>query len=291
MKRWLACLLVLTMMTAQVAAAPVTVMVLPIDGDADPALRTALTASVEKVAKAGLGDITVKAGTTTFADTAAAVGCDPATPECAESVRTTLSVDELVYGTATLKDGKVEVVIRKKVKDKPPEDVTTTLELTDPADNVEATLSPMFGVQPVVTCPDNAVPGPDGKCPEAVLPPPPPPPKRARTDRALGIAALIGSGVLLVGGLSLWNEKSKKQDSIDEAPTNTLADFQRLEALEDDAGKDALYGNLMILGAIGAGVAGYYLFRRDRRAQRDAVMVTPTVTPTSAGVMITIGAR
>lgn len=287
MKRWLACLLIVTM-TAQVAAAPVTVMVLPVDGDADPALRTGLTTSVEKVVKTGTTEMTVTAGTTSFADTAAAVGCDPATPECAETVRTTLAIDELVYGTAMMKEGQVEVVIRKKVKDKPPEEVTITLPATDAPETIEPTIRPLLGGALPVTCPDNAVPGPDGTCPEKVLPPPPP--RRARTDRALGIASLIGSGVLLIGGLTLWNEKSKKQDAIDAAPTNTLADFQALEALEDDAGKDALYGNLLMLGAVAAGAVGVYLIRRDRKTQRDAVMVTPAVTPTSAGVWITIGA-
>lgn len=284
MKRWLACLLILTM-TAQVFAAPITVMVLPVDGDADEALRTGLTASIEKVVKAGHPDATVKAGTTSFADTAAAVGCDPATPECAESVRKTLSVDELVYGTATNKEGQVEVVVRKKVADKPPEEVIATMAATDPADKVEPAIGPMLGPATPI-CPDNAAPGPDGKCPDKVAPP-----KRKRTDRALGIASLIGSGVLLLGGLTLWNEKSKKQDLIDAHPTDTLADFQALEVLEEDAGKDALYGNLLVLGAVAAGALGIYLIRRDRKAQRDAVMVTPAVTPTSAGVWITIGAR
>ncbi|MBA2542728.1 MAG: hypothetical protein H0V17_23995 [Deltaproteobacteria bacterium] len=287
-RQWLACVLVLTM-TAQAAAAPVSIMVMPIDGDADSVLRTAIAAAVERVVKSGAGENTVQVGGATFAETAAAVGCDPATPECAESVRTTLSVDELVWGTATLKDGQVTVVIRKKVKEAPPEDVTTTIAATDPGEKIEPAIGPLFGTKPIVTCPDNAIPGPDGTCqPKEQLPPPK---RQARTDRALGITALIGSGVLLIGGLTLWNEKSKKQGDIDDLPTNTVDDFQRLEALEDDAGKKALYGNLLVFGAVAAGVVGFYLIRRDRRQQRDAVIVTPTVTPTSAGVLITIGAR
>jgi len=119
----------------------------------------------------------------------------------------------------------------------------------------------------------------------------PPPPRRSRTDRALGITALIGSGVLLLGGLTLWNEKSKQQKDIDDLPTETVDDFNRLKELEDEAGKKALYGNLLVFGAVAAGVVGYYLIRRDRKKQRDTVMVTPAVTPTSAGVLITIGAR
>jgi hypothetical protein len=184
----------------------------------------------------------------------------------------------------------VTVVIHKKVKDKPPEEVSITIAATDPAETIEPTVGPLLGAAPApVTCPDNAVPGPDGKCPEKPLPPPPP--KKSRTDRALGITALIGSGVALIGGLTLWNEKSKKQGDIDDADPMTVAQFQALKDLEDDAGKKALYGNVLVFGAVAAGVVGIYLLRRDRKAQRDAVMVTPTVTPTSAGVLITVGAR
>lgn len=305
-QRWLAALLVVALLSPQVAAQPdpspvpppadpapvasATVMVLPIDGDADPAVRLKLTSSVEAVVKTS--NANMKAGTTTLGETATAIGCDPTTPECAESVRTTLSVDVLIYGKATNKDGAVELVIRKKEKDKEVEEVTTMVTSIpvgpEPA-NLGADIQRLLGgTAVVVTCPDNALPGPDGKCPEK--PPVVTAKKKSRTDRALGVTALIGAGVLMIGGLTLWNEKSKKQDQIDAAPTATLEDFQDLEILEDDAGKKALYGNLLVLGAIGATAVGIWLLRRDRKAQRDAVMVTPTITPTGAGVMLTIGA-
>jgi len=54
---------------------------------------------VQKLARKTAGN--VANGDTTFAETAAAVGCDPAAADCAETVRTTLGVDELVWGTAT----------------------------------------------------------------------------------------------------------------------------------------------------------------------------------------------
>ncbi len=301
-KRWLACVLVVTFLTAQVVAQPLpapsppvplaptaalTVLVLPIDGDADPVLRTALTARIEKSVQ-HLG--TVKAGTTTLGETAAAIGCDPATPDCAESVRTTLAVDVLIYGTATTKDGQVQLVIRKIEKEKPPVEVTLGVAAIGepPAELDPVAMRPLTGKEPVVVCPADTDTAPDGSChPKTPIKPI----KKARTDRALGIAALIGGGVLMIGGLTLWNEKSKKQDQIDAAPTETVRDFQDLKILEDDAGKKATYGNLMVLGALGATAVGIWLLRRDRKAQREAVLVTPTVTPTGAGVWITIGAH
>jgi len=275
--RAIACLLVVALSTTQVAAQPTaTVMVLPIDGDADPALRTKLTAVVETAAK-DLG--TVKAGTTTLGETATAIGCDPATIECAERVRATLDVDILIHGTATAKDGQVELVIRKQEKAHAAVEARTMIIGEAPAMLDPATLHTLTGKPlPCQTA--------DGTCGPQPLPKQK---QKPRTDRVLGIAALIGGGVLLIGGLTLWNEKSKKQDQIDAAPTDTLADLEALEALEDNAGKKATAGNLLMVGAIGATVVGIWLLRRDRRAQRE-VRVTPVVTPTSAGVMLTIGA-
>ena len=66
------------------------VLVLPLDGNAPAAQKTALDATVVRLAKEkGGGDVT--AGDTTFNETAAAVGCDPEQPACAETVRTTIS--------------------------------------------------------------------------------------------------------------------------------------------------------------------------------------------------------
>ncbi len=198
-QRFLACVLVVALLSAQVAAQPapapavvpppsLTVMVLPIDGDADPALRTSLTALVEKAVQE-LG--TVKAGTTTLAETAAAVGCDPATPECAESVRTTLAVDVLVYGSTTTKDGQVELVIRKKEKDKPPVEVRTNVPATGapPAELDPVAMRTLTGKEPL-TCGPDTTPMPDGSCGVKA-----PVRKKARTERAVVTSSFIGAGV------------------------------------------------------------------------------------------------
>lgn len=280
-QRAIACLLVITLLTAAALAQPAssTVMVLPIDGDADPAVRNQLAALIEADV-ANLG--TVKAGTTTLGETAAAIGCDPTTSACAESVRTTLSVDVLIYGTASSKNGQLELVITKQEKDKPAVTATQTITTTDPKLDPVA-MREITGKPAPVTCMGNAMPQPDGTCREQ-------PKKKPRTERIIGISVLVGAGLFAIGGLTQWNEKSKKQQLIDDAPTNTLADFQALEALEDDAAKKATAGNLLMLGAVAAASVGVYLLYRDRKAQRE-LTVTPAVTPTSAGVLVTIGAR
>jgi hypothetical protein len=281
-RRAIACLLVIALLTATSAAQPVpnpTVMVLPIDGDADPAVRKQLTTLIEADV-ANLG--TVKAGTTTLGETAAAIGCDPSTSACAESVRTTLSVDVLIYGTASANNGQVELVITKQEKDKPAVTATQTINAAD-AKLDPVAMREITGKPAPVTCMGNAMPQPDGTCREQ-------PKKKPRTERIIGISVLVGAGLFAIGGLTQWSEKSKKQELIDEAPTNTLADFQALEALEDDAAKKATAGNLLMLGAVAAASVGVYLLYRDRKAQRE-ITVTPTASSTGAGVLVTIGAR
>ena len=54
------------------------VKVMPIDGNADPALRAKLDATVQKLARSIDGKLEI--GTTSFADAALAVGCDPSAP-------------------------------------------------------------------------------------------------------------------------------------------------------------------------------------------------------------------
>lgn len=289
-QRLLACLLIVALLGARAVAQPPppagspgeapSVMVLPFDGDAAPALRTKLTALVES----SIGHLgTVKAGTTTLAETAAAIGCDPATASCAEDVRATLSVDVLIYGVASSKQGQVELVVKKQEKGKP-EVITTQLVATTGEPVLDATaLEPITGKRAQV-CAADAIPQADGSCLARPRP-------RPRPQRVLGISILVGAGLLMIGGLTQWNEKSKKQDQIDRAPTNTLSDFQALEALEDEAASKALTGNVLMVAALGATVAGVWLLRRDRRAQRETLKVTPVVTPTSAGVVLTIGAR
>src|SRR6185312_10011240 len=90
------------------------VLVLPIEGDADPAMRKQLTAVVVSLAKSEGG--VVSTGNTTFTETSAAIGCEARDPACAEQVRAGLSVDELVYGSATASNGQVIAVISRVEK-------------------------------------------------------------------------------------------------------------------------------------------------------------------------------
>ena len=56
-------------------ADPAKVLVLPLDGDADPGVRAKYSAAVQRMARSLGGKVTP--GDVTFTDTATAIGCDP----------------------------------------------------------------------------------------------------------------------------------------------------------------------------------------------------------------------
>lgn len=261
------------------SAAPKRVLVLPLDGSADPSARGKLNLSVQKLAKEGAGDALVTIGDATFEEAAAAVGCDPATPKCAVSVRQTLGVDELVYGTVTADPtGQTIVLIhRSSVTDNPPKDTTVILAPGDPPEKAERELAPIFGVTPSATPMTPPEPLP--------LPPGPPEPKRDNSKRNIGIACASGGGVMLLIGLVLWNSASGKQDEVDAAPTRTVDDLRRLQDLEDRTQTLAITGDVMVLVGLGLGGYGAWVLYKDSKEQR-TVVVAPTATPTGAGVTI-----
>jgi hypothetical protein len=134
--------MVAAMVAAPVEAAPHKVLVLPLDGNADSATRTRLTAHVVRLAK-GL-DGQVGTAEATFADTALAVGCDPRAPRCSDDVMATLGVDELVWGTATRDGGQTRLVVRRAVRGTAAREVSTTIAPGESTDRIDARLAPVF---------------------------------------------------------------------------------------------------------------------------------------------------
>jgi hypothetical protein len=272
--RILACLLVAIGLSAFWAAFPAVadadphrVIVLPLDGNADPAVRTKLSASLDKLAHQIDGTVTT--GDTTFAETAAAVGCDATAPGCADTVMTTLSVDEIVYGTATTTNGHTTVVVRRATKGSAPQETTVATEAPDQLETGAGTLFP--GKEQPPPAPLTA----------------PPPDQPWSTDKKIGILGTAGGGALLIVGLLLWNSASDLQSQIDHHPTDSPADFKDLTSLESSASTRAGIGNFaVLLGVAGVGVGAYFLYR-DYRA--GSVTVTPT--PVDHGAGVTIGGR
>jgi hypothetical protein len=248
----------------------------------EPGIRARLNTSVQKLAQGLEGKVTV--GDTTFGETAAALGCDAETPACAESVRATLGVDELVYGSATTTNDQTTLVVRRVRSKTAWREGSTTIAITETPERADATvdtdLSPLFDKQPDVVTP-----------PVVTEPPPatePQPAAVAQVDqptsgRTRGILLLTGGGVATLLGVILWANVSSTQDEIDGANPESPDDFRGLEEKEDKAQRNAIIGDVLVVAGVAVAAWGGWTLYKSRDA---AVTVTPTATPTSAGVSI-----
>lgn len=259
------------------------VLVLPLDGNAPAAQKTALDATVVRLAKEkGGGDVT--AGDTTFNETAAAVGCDPEQPACAETVRTTLAVDELVYGSAKTENGSTTVIVTRASAGSEPTSQISVIAETDGGEAVEPTLTPLFAGTPA----DGSAAGSGSAAPA----PERPGPKSNffdTTERKLGVAFGAGGVIAVVIGLSLWSSASGLQDDIDSAPDETLTQINALKELEDRAASKALWGNVFfVVGAAAVGVGGYLLWKDHKNR---STVIAPAPAENGTGMTLVLGGR
>jgi hypothetical protein len=93
----------------------------------------------------------------------------------------------------------------------------------------------------------------------------------------------IAGGALAVIGLGVWGIAAMKQGDIDDAPTGTMAELERLEDMEGSARAYARVGNgLVIAGAITLAAGAVWWWK----VGREPVTVTPVVGPDGAGVVL-----
>jgi hypothetical protein len=259
-------------------AAPRKVLVLPIDGSVEPGVRARLNANVQKLANNIDGKVTI--GDTTFDETAAALGCVAETQECAESVRATLGVDELVFGRATTTGAQTTLVVRRVRSKTAWREGQATFSIDaapEKSDNtVDTELSPLFDVEP---------PPPMIEAPPIEETPPPAATvdEPSRPGRTRGILLATGGGVATILGIVLWANVSSTQDEIDAATPEDEGDFRALEEKEDKAQRNAIIGDVLVVAGVAVAAWGAWTIYK---SSESSVTVTPTATPTSAGVSI-----
>jgi hypothetical protein len=272
-------------MSASVTAGPHKVIVLPLDGNADAATKTKLNAIVQNLSKSVTGDVTN--GDTTLAETASAVGCDPNKTACIDTVLTTLSVDEVIWGTATTENGQTRVVVRRATKGTPAQSQTAIIAASDQPESAEPGLAPLFGISTPITTDTGsgsaAAGSAAGSAGSASAPPPPPPPPGVpwSDQKKLGVGLAIGGGALVLLGVALWASESGVQSNIDAAPDMTPADIQNLKDLESKANGYAWGGNIAMILGLGAGGYGAYLLWKDHK---EHTTVTPAPPPSGTGM-------
>jgi hypothetical protein len=297
-------------------------LVLPIDGDADPALRKQLTSLVVSLARSEGGDVAI--GDTTFAETAAAIGCDPHTPACSEQVRAGLNVDEIVFGSAFSGGGQTTAVISKAEKGQARKDQTVSIAAHQKADAAEATLRPMFGVAGPEVKPGVGSGSPTGAGSASASASGSESASGSASESAsasasgstsesgsgsgsgsgsasavaaqgtflatresqLGFGLVAGGGLAFLLGLALWSSESGLQDQINSSPDNTSTQIAALRDLEDRASTKAWEGNILVFAGLAAvGVGTYYLIKDHQ--------MHATVAPVehAAGAAVVLGGR
>jgi hypothetical protein len=290
-------------------ADPAKVLVLPLGGDADPNVRAKYSAAVQRLARTLGGKVTP--GDVTFTDTATAIGCDPKAPRCAEDVRATLGVDELIYGTVSRQNGKLALSVHRVAKGKPPRDAAATFEVTDPPERAEPELAALFrpapaasggtegapssgepgagaatgdpGAGPAAGTDPGADPGAGAGAGPAERPAGPP----VSRNKVLGYTAVGGGATLLLISFALWSSASGLEDDISSHPVTDRSDFTALRDLEDTARTRAWTGNALFLLGLAAGGLGGWILYREHKAQR--TVVTPVPTPGGAGAALVLG--
>jgi hypothetical protein len=253
------------------------VLVLPLDGNASADRRSAVTSSLVKAAKSKVGgDVTL--GDTTYNETAAAVGCPPETDACAEQVRTTLAVDELVYGSADSENGTTTITVKRVRAGSSVESQVTTVGDSEPADPaLETTLGGTAAGSGSGSGSDEAGRGSHTSGTGFF----------DTRERKLAVGFLAGGAVSIAIGLSLWSSASSLQDDIDGHATTTSADVAALVDLEDRAANKALWGNILVFGGVAlAGVGGYFLYKDHKN--RSEPVLAPAPTPTGTGMTLVL---
>lgn len=96
----------------------------------------------------------------------------------------------------------------------------------------------------------------------------------------------IGGGALVLGGFVMWGLAAATQGEIDDAPTNTAADFDHLAALESDGRRYASIGNGLVIGGGVAVVAAGAWILLTRNRERSSLQVAPAVAPGTATIQL-----
>lgn len=276
-------------------------MVFPAEGSAPAVLKDApakVTAAIAAAARAGGAEAEVAMEKAAAA--AKRAGCELEAPGCLAKVAASLDVDTVVVVNVAPADRGVfvEVDLAQRVGEAPPR-VTWLVDAVDVA-GVEAEVTKRA---PELFRTGDAAPEPTG--------PPSPPPIEAEDPYAnppserdftpawpSGLAKvelyswiIAGGGVALigVGGFFLFSA-ADKQDEIDGSSPETLADFQALEELEDQAASRALVGNILVGAGVVAVGAGVWLIIKQLRAEpdRDAVALSPALFDHGVGLSLTV---
>ena len=262
------------------------VLILPVEGDAPRSLGDLGSAVADAMAR-GAARITptVARATASLADTAVIVGCEPEEGACLDAVAAALNVDQLLIATMAPSGEDATVDVTALTREAEPVRRSFTIRVA----SRDADLAAIEEATPEMLEAGEARKR-EPKIIEVVKPPQdpepdpvPPPPEGRRSVTPLVIAG--AGGALVVAGGVFWGLAASTQGQIDDAPTDSAADLDRLVTLEDQARQRALIGNVLVIGGAVVAAAGATWYLLDRRRERP-VHAAPLVVPGGGGVAI-----
>jgi hypothetical protein len=238
-------------------------------------------------------------------------GCGEASDECLQQALDILEVGRVVLGEVDASSGQVQVRLRLIAAGRPARSRTLSLTGGDQAalDRQFRAAAAAFWRDPdgAPTPADAAAASPAGRAAPAVTTSSAAPGEaRARFSArrvsrlAWGIAG-GGAGVAAVGGLLLV-AAANKQGQVDDAPTASAQDLERLVELERSGRNYSRWGSaLLVVGAVTAGAGGAFIFKQGSEASRDEEASAPPgsslallpslVTRGGLGVTLTLRVR
>ena len=265
------------------------VLLIPLSGTIEGALADAperLTlATSQAIAALGYDAVAAKIGK---ADITAITGCPAESDDCFREVASTIEVDYIVFGSVASSDDGVRVSITMITREG--EVTRRTIDASGASSEAAAR-----GFDPKVRAFLRGEPPPadrpplDPTVPEPapVLGPAPPRFALARVEKySWGIA---GGGLAVMGvGTILLIMADGKQDQVNDAPVDTLADLEHIADLESSGKSLTSWGNgMLIVGGL-ATVAGVALIVKQGMARPATERPAPppttvTLAPTARG--------
>lgn len=277
--------------TRAVAAAdePGQILILPFTSSTEMTADAEVLAQVMTRTATALGHEAISAQASR-ADVAVLSGCPPDDNACYETVAETVGVDRVVFGSVeSAPGGGLEVTMILVEPGTEPRRRTAVV-----AAGGRQALESEFGAHARALL--TGEPPPQDEQLQVDLTPPAPvtaPGPGFSFGRVEPYSwAITGGGLALIGvGSLLLVSAADKQDQVDSAPTDTVADLERLRDLEDSGRSRTRWGNVALIAGGVAAVTGIALVIKQGSASPDeppAASVAPTSIAGGFGLSITV---
>jgi hypothetical protein len=265
------------------------VLVVPLESTAPDAQAEIVRAFDKALAHALQREAaTVTVAQTSLSDAMAIVGCSERSAPCLSRVAEALAVDYIVFGAVTPADRpetfEVTLVVARRNDDEQPSEDRFLVRATvaAEAERAFAETTPSSLLAPRTPPMAQVSPRPGGSDGGQGF-------DFARVDRSSWIVTGTG-GALLSMGIVFWLLASSSQSDVDSLEIGSVADLERLVALEERTATRAGVGNALVLTGTMTAAVGIVMAVRQglERKQPAGIDLAPTATATSVGITLTI---